>query len=530
LLMRHEKELTIFRSSARRPGFAAQLVRSFSELEQHQVSAPKLRAFAARPVISRELKDKLHDLALLLEAYMRWLEENVLQDSHRLLDFATDLLRKELGTQNSELRIDSLWLDGFAEMTPQELDLLASVAPFCERATFAFCLDDASARPGEILPNNLRIEPLNRPQGGVSLSPTGGEGRGEGARVHGETKDSWLSLWSTVAKSFQQCRLRVAAVPDMRVEIEFLLREAKATRFSGNRELALLEKAWAAPVTQHAASDLAREDACPADTDSRPAAISITSCADPESEAIFAAREILKFVRAGHRYRDCAVIVRDLGPYYKPLASAFRRYGVPFFLDRRESVAHHPLAELTRSAFRLVADDWPHEDWFAALKAGFAPAGEAEIDALENAALEFGWRGERWRETLPDENLERLRQKILPPFTRLAARLGDFKFAPTGPQLAETLRDLWSDLGVEEILERWSSAATDPSSIANRQSSIHLTVWDEMNAWLDNLALAFPREPMPLREWVPILEAGLSTLTVGVIPPVLDEVPICERG
>ena len=42
--------------------------------------------------------------------------------------------------------------------------------------------------------------------------------------------------------------------------------------------------------------------------------------------------------------------------------------------------------------------------------------------------------------------------------------------------------------------------------------------------WLDNLALAFPREPLPLRDWLPIVEAGLASLTVGVIPPALDEV------
>ncbi len=45
-----------------------------------------------------------------------------------------------------------------------------------------------------------------------------------------------------------------------------------------------------------------------------------------------------------------------------------------------------------------------------------------------------------------------------------------------------------------------------------------------MNAWLDNLTLAFAHEPLPLRDWLPILEAGLANLSVGVIPPSLDEV------
>jgi ATP-dependent helicase/nuclease subunit B len=47
-----------------------------------------------------------------------------------------------------------------------------------------------------------------------------------------------------------------------------------------------------------------------------------------------------------------------------------------------------------------------------------------------------------------------------------------------------------------------------------------------MNAWLDNVTLAFADEALALRDWLPILEAGLANLTVGVIPPALDQVLI----
>ena len=96
------------------------------------------------------------------------------------------------------------------------------------------------------------------------------------------------------------------------------------------------------------------------------------------------------------------MLVRSLEAYHQPLARIFRRYEIPFFLDRRENVAHHPLAELTRGALRTVANDWQHDDWFAALKAGFTPLPEPDLDRLENLALEFGWRGKKWREPLPE--------------------------------------------------------------------------------------------------------------------------------
>ena len=67
-----------------------------------------------------------------------------------------------------------------------------------------------------------------------------------------------------------------------------------------------------------------------------------------EGEATPAAREIRRFLRAGGRFRKTAVLVRALEGYADTVRRVFARYEIPCFLDRREPVAHHPLAELTR--------------------------------------------------------------------------------------------------------------------------------------------------------------------------------------
>jgi ATP-dependent helicase/nuclease subunit B len=521
LLMRHESELKLFRPSACRPGFAQQLSQLLGELQQHQFTPAKLRSLSRRANLRHELQDKLHDLALLLDTYKHWLAENELQDGNRLLDAATESLKSRVQSPESagkpgaspssilhppfSLHISSLWLDGFAEMTPQELDLLAAILPRCDRATLAFCL--ASEPASEI---------------------------------------SWLSIWSSIGKTFQQCRQRLEHLPDCKVSVEILPREPGEKRFPENSALAALENGWALPVPASERRSPARREevgvqasACvPADrlkpepqragpeAGAPAGAIRLAACANPEAEAVFAAREILRFVRHGGRFRDVAVLVRSLDGYHKPLERAFRRYGIPFFLDRREFVAHHPLAELTRSALRTVAFDWRHDDWFAALKAGFSPVDEAEIDRLENEALARGWHGAKWREPVQiadnpelSEFIERRREKILPPFQNFAAQLARWKNKPNGIQLADALREFWSEMKVEPTLERWSLAGPG-------HSSLHLTVWEQMNAWLDNVTLAFSDEALTLRDWLPILEAGLATLTVGVIPPALDQVLI----
>ncbi len=88
LLLRHADELKLFRGSARLAGFAQELGALLAELQQHQFTPARLRELAARGNLRREFRDKLHDLALLHEAYTSWLAEHELNDANHLLDFA----------------------------------------------------------------------------------------------------------------------------------------------------------------------------------------------------------------------------------------------------------------------------------------------------------------------------------------------------------------------------------------------------------------------------------------------------------
>ena len=488
LLARRRKELKLFRASARLTGFARQLSLTLRELQRNLLTPEALLKLAADTRELSGLPLKLHDLATLLRDYLDWLQAHELQDADCLLDSATTVLKASAGGQDckfqiSNFRFSSLWLDGFAEFSPQELDLLAAVVGRCARATLALCLD----------------------------------------RVPRENV-SWLSNWSLAGKTFVETKKRLDELPGAKISVEELPRDPSQSRFTMNPVLAHLEKFWPEPrpLTHHASRITTH--------------LRAATCANPDAEATLAAREILRFVRDGGRFRDTAVILRTLEGYHEILQRVFARYDIPFFLDRRESVAHHPLAELTRSALRVAALDWKHEDFFAALKSGLVPVEETRLDRLENEALARGWKGSVWQRPLQIANddsltnyLEPLRREIVPPFQNLAAEFTLLQNRPNGKQLAEALRKFWSELSIEEQLQSWSVETTaDEFQISNFKfqiaGSVHATVWEQMNTWLDNVARAFPTEPLPLREWLPILEAGLGNLAVGVIPPALDQV------
>jgi ATP-dependent helicase/nuclease subunit B len=501
LLAKKRDQLKLFRASARLTGFAQHLSLALRELQRQQLTPDSLAALAEQARAVEGLAFKLQDLATLLRDYLKWLADRNLQDAEHLLDFATETLR----APHPRIELGGLWVDGFTEMSPQELDLLAEILPQAPHAVITFCLDHV---------------------------PT--------------EKVSWLSHWSSVRQMFHRCRDRLARLPGCRVATELLPRDIVQGRFRDNPVLRHLEEYWDEPMAfpDQANVEQVVEKARPhpgplpqeRERSSRfrqrehpreiplAAAIRVAACANPEAEATLAAREILRFVRAGGRYREVTVLARRLQNHHAALATIFGRYGIPVFLDRRESVSHHPLAELTRNAVRTVAYSWARDDWFAALKTGLVPGDDTEIDRLENEALARGWNGPVWQKPIAvpgDAELERwveaLRRKIVPPFNQLALRFAQHGNKPNGPQLAEALREFWETLDAEETLRRWSTESAEPQPV-------HLTVWEQMSAWLENVERAFPEESLTLREWLPILDAGLAGLSVGVIPPTLDQV------
>jgi ATP-dependent helicase/nuclease subunit B len=469
LLAKHREQLQLFRASARLTGFAQHLSLALRELQRQQATPDSLLAIAKEAKAAAGLSLKLQDLAMLLREYLEWLTTHGLQDAERLPDFATETLR----AAHTPIQLGGLWVDGFTEMSPQELDLLAEILPLAPRAVVTFCLDHV---PTENI--------------------------------------SWLSHWSSVRQMYQHCRNKIAGLPGCHVATELLPRDVKRGRFRDSPVLRHLEEHWADPAAAQPWPGAADKS------------LRVAACDNPEAEVTLAAREVLRFVRAGGRYREVTVLARRLEDYHAAIATIFGRYEIPVFLDRRESVSHHPLAELTRSAVRTLIYSWRHDDWFGALKTGLVYAGDAEIDRLENEALARGWNGPVWQKPVAipgDEPLqewvEGLRRKIVPPFINLAVNLGRQSNRPNGPELAAALREFWRELDVEETLRRWSEDSASPQPV-------HLTVWEQMSAWLDNVERAFAGDALPLREWLPILEAGLAGLTVGVIPPTLDQVPV----
>jgi ATP-dependent helicase/DNAse subunit B len=144
LLARLKEDLEMYRSSAQLPGFAQQLSLLLREMHRFRIRPTTLERLVSNEEIPVALRQKLHDIGLIMSGYRDWLDERGLKDVDEVLDMAAAGLRRlEIPSrldrkQPPPILLAGLWLDGFAEMTPQESDLLAAILPYCERSHFAW--------------------------------------------------------------------------------------------------------------------------------------------------------------------------------------------------------------------------------------------------------------------------------------------------------------------------------------------------------------------------------------------------------
>ncbi len=476
--LRRAGTLSAFDGMPGRPGLTGPLAASLRELAAWRQSPESLRAAAERVRGGdSSLADKLADMAAIWSAH-RALLHGRFTDPDGLADLACERLA------GSGLAAGArVWVDGFAGFTPQELALLIELAACADRTAIALCVP-ADARP-------------ERPAPGDPFHPT----RATYAQLH-------------------------AAVATRGLPLEPPIRLARTPRFAGSPALAHMERLLR--------GEAGRRTAPPAG-----GALCLRPCPDRRAEAEAAAAEIVALCRdRGYRYRDLAILTRDLDAYLPDLEDALDAEGIPYFADHRRPLRQHPLPALIRAALTVAVEGWPTAAVLACLKTDLCPLSRAEADSLERAALALGIQGGAWlrpaawraarpavtQEEPEDEQpaagpptaIEDARRLAVGPLRRLARELGAARSAEGA---IAALRHFLARLDVAGHLRTWDTEAPYLR---------HGAVAEAVDRMLDELAAALGPEPLDLGELRAAVATGLDGLSLGLIPPTADQVLLGE--
>jgi ATP-dependent helicase/nuclease subunit B len=254
--------------------------------------------------------------------------------------------------------------------------------------------------------------------------------------------------------------------------------------------------------------------------------ISIVATASLQDEVELIAMKILSLVQQQqYRYRDIAVICSDTASYAGPIKRVFDEYQIPFFLDEKRSIMHHPLIELVLAALDMVIKHYRLEDVLRYMKTGLTPLQVEECDRLENYALRYSVQGQRWLEpfTLGDEALRdesnAYRQALIAPVKEMAVQVqGEHNWA----QIARACFEWLEKIQIPQRLESWVEELMQEERF--ELASENRQIWNVIVEVLDQIAAILGEEKTTLKEFRQVLEMGLASSELGLIPSTVDQV------
>jgi len=485
-------KLKYFSSHRLLPGLYQQLAGQINELVLSDIKPQELSLSEDHEVDTESLQSKLHDLRLIYAQYLSFLDEGFV-DPVMCLDHA----RQQLSAANW-LASARVWVDGFASFSNQETNFLVSLAERVERMEIALLLDPQADGFG----NDQPPDPF--------------------------------SLFAPIENTYHLLRGKLRCKP---IEIEpdlHLPDQETPERFSSTFELGHLERNIFGKVDKW---------------DQLPKHIELFQARNLREEMDGITQRICELVSRRDdplRYRDIAIITRQLDEHQGMIRVALQQHNIPYFIDRRPPLSEHPVYPFLLALLRIRRESFSVESVRPLLKSELLGLPQDDLDRLENYILGHGLKGLRnwttgdWsRDPLhrspfdePNDNprkvvlltaINNTRRSII---EKLQGWIGDPKPAAgaSGRIWAGRLFQVLEVAGVPERIEQWAhDAEVDGLTVEAAQ---HRAAWSSVVQMFDEFVSTLGDATLNLVEFGDSFEAGLSQMDTGLVPAAVDQIVV----
>jgi ATP-dependent helicase/nuclease subunit B len=505
--------VSAFGKAARTHGFYTSLDRLIGELFTENVSPEQLRAAAGR-LDNDATRARVEAIASLYSTYVRWLGADRIDPDQRLA-----VLRSRLA-EATWLHDARVWVDGFASFTGQELETLVALARTAQDLTLSLMFDGTASSDSEV-------------RGHGTSASSDSEVRGDGADSGADAATDSLRLFHRIEATYQQLRRRFC---DEGVAINPAITLGKTSpRFAKSPQLARLEHGLAGDPTPTDQSSPGQP--------TEAAAVRVMACETHRAELEQAARFIRRQVITSggkQRFRDFAVIARDLAPFTNLVDDVFSRYEIPYFLDRRRPLAAHALSRFVAGLLDCIAQDLAPGPVIRLLRSGLLPLRRAQAETLEAIVSEHEvrgaatWREPGWRfgrqqarrrdhESASDgfDAWAAARQGIVDAIEPLI-ELHRSEAPASGARWARAVGETLAGLKIDQRIGEWIAQADRQSQ--PESAAVHRAAWESLCAVLEDFDRVLADTPLDGAEFAAALRATLREQTVGLAPPTLDQV------
>ena len=474
----YEDQLSVLRGNMKKLGYISEVKSVISEFTQYDIGEEEIDQVMEAAGENSRLYFKLQDLKILYRGFREYLESRYITKEELL-----DVLSREV-ERSEMLKNSTVVLDGFTGFTPVQNRLLLELLKHCRKLCVTVTMDE-------------REDPFTyrHPYQLFALSKHMVAGLTELAR------QAKAEILTPVYLYGQPIR-----------------------RFLDNPSLAFLER----NLFRYRKNAGEAENICPGEDQ----AVGIHVARNPRAEAMAVAGQIRSLVRKeGYRYREIGVIVSDMSAYGDYLKQAFEVYEIPVFMDQKKSILLNPFVEYIRSLLSMAEQNFTAESVFRFLRTNLSGFTIEETDALENYVIGLGIKGykrwqERWIRRLKDTTEEDL-EVFNHCRVRLVEKVDGLLYVLK--QRKKTVRDITMALYeflVQEELQKKLKVQEEAfqergeQALAREYAQIYRIVIELFDKFVELLG----EEPVSLKEYEKLLDAGLEEAKVGVIPPSPDQV------
>ena len=461
-------ELQYFNRMSKEHGFSSVVSKIITEFKKYNIST-EILGTREEEIHDEELKKKMNDLKIIYHDFNEILHKRFIDSDDELTLLSEKLIDCNI-YDGSEI-----WIDEFTTFTPQQLEVIKILAKRAKTVNITLCSDSLG--------------------GGSDVDYT-------------DIFDAIRNTENSILNIMKEGNISYLEPID--------LNKGYSYRFLESEDLQHLEKHFFTypfkPYKGKANN------------------VRLYKANNSYEEIETVAKDILVMVRdKGYRYKDIAVICRNIDEYEKIATVIFNDYNIPFFLDKKRQILDNPLVVLIISSLEILSSNWSYESVFKYLKSGLVNIEEKYIDILENYVLANGIKGYKWTKDLydrddvkEDENIVlEIMEEIRAPLMKLHKNI---KQNTSVKEIAINLYEFLVELNVFKTLENWLEEFNE----LGYQDKIkeYIQVPEMVMDILDQLVDVLGDEVIDIKEFTKILISGFEEKEIGVIPMALDQVNI----
>jgi len=488
-------ELSFLAGKLDKSGYINEIKSVISEFMQYDIWPSELDDIKNKNSDRPDLAAKLSDLEKLYQGFIDYMGQNYITQEE-ILDRAMAMAPKARFLEQAEV-----YLDGYTGFTPVQLRFLKEIMKKVKRVTVTLTMGSEEINDGHVIP--MHLTPENN-LFGLSYKTLGS--------LTKMAKELGVMVDDQVVMPSPCYRLRDNTYLSYLEENIFR---------GGHRPPFKAEK----PATELQDGGNGLPD--------NSEALSITALPDTRSEIAWVGRKIHELVRfEGLRYRDIAVLTGDLEGYENILMTEMVKYDIPIFLDTRHRISLNPFIEMIRASVEIIVKNYSYDTMMRFLKSGMTEFSIEEVDELDNYIITAGIKRKKdylreW--TYVPRGMDADKLSGLNEFrVKLTDRLGMLSaviFPKKKIACRDYVRALYEFIKIQGCYARLKEREKMFEEAGDKvRAAEYSQIYEYVLKLFDRIMELMPSEAMSSREFLQVLDAGLSELSLGVLPQGTDQV------